>query len=168
MQFKVYLGTTKGPFKERVYLTGFQWDCGWYWGGGYIETKSMHTHFDSCFLNVVDIRGHSLGSFCTPWNKKEGYTEVNNGCSIWEDLDFFLDDAQFTSKQWWRIKDLYKQFYAYKQAAECFRLGGYCTLEGRSEQEKVPELESAINKHIETVIIPEIMKALGVNNVHLP
>lgn len=164
MQFKKYLGITKhwGEYNERIYLTGFRWNCEWYWGGGYIESKNMHTHFDSCFLKVPDIRGHSLGNFCTPWNKKEGYIEINNGCSIWEDLSFFLDDAQFNSKQWWRIKDLYKQFYAYKNAAECFKLGGHCTSNGRNEAEKLPEMNTAINKHIETVIIPEIIKALGV------
>lgn len=170
MKFKIYLGTTKGSIKERVYLTGFSWDCGWYWGGGYIETRNMHTHFDSCFLNTVDIRGHALGNFCTPWNKKEGYTEVRNGCSVWEDLDFFLDDAQFTAKEWWRIKDLYKQFYHFKKAAECFKHGGHCTTDERSESEIVPELANAVNKHIETVIIPKITKALkaGEPNVLLP
>src|SRR5690606_35612654 len=104
-QFKVYLGKTKGPYSERVYLTGFRWNCEWYWGGGYIQTRSMHTHFDECFLNVVDVRGHSLGNFVSPWYKgtfPETSKEISNGCSVWEDLDFFLDDAQFTTDEWWR------------------------------------------------------------------
>jgi len=101
MKFKVYLGTTKSNFKESVYLTGFNWECGWYWGGGHIQTKSMSAHFNHCFLDEVDIRGHPLGNFCTPWNKKEGFTEINNGCSLWEDLNFFVDNGQFTSKEWW-------------------------------------------------------------------
>jgi len=153
-KFKIYLGRTKDSSKEFVYLNGFSWDCEWYWGGGYISTKSMHTHFDGCFLNVPDYRGHSLGDF-TPQN-------LSNGCAVWEDLDKFLDDAQFTDKEWWRIKDLYKQFYSLREAAETFQYGGHCTSEGRNSSEINKEMADKINEHIEQVLIPEIKKALKV------
>lgn len=162
--FKIYLGTTKGPYPERVYLEGFQWDCGWYWGGGYISTHSMHTHFDGCFLDVVDVRGHSLGNFVSPWYKghfPESAKVVNNGCAVWVDLDFFLDDAQFTARQWWRIKDLYKQFYIFRDAAEAFQYGGHCTSDARSAGEIDKDKAGLLNDHIEQVIIPEIVKALN-------
>jgi hypothetical protein len=44
--FRVYLGRLKdeSPYNQKVYLTGFSWDCQWYWGGGYIRTKDIHTH----------------------------------------------------------------------------------------------------------------------------
>jgi len=162
MEFKKYLGTTKriSGTPENIYLTGFKWECDWYWGGGYLGNSQMHTHFSSCFLNSVDIRGHSLGNFCTPWNEREGYTTVSNGCSIWEPLSFFLDDAQYSDKQWWRIKDLYKQFYAFKEAAEAFILGGHCTSHKRNPEEINKEHAALINKHIELVVIPLIIEAL--------
>ena len=152
--FKVYLGTTKGTFKERIYLEGFSWNCGWYWGGGYIGNKNLHCHFNGCFLEVPDYRGHPLGNF-KPENLK-------NGCSIWEPLSTFLDDSQFTENEWWRIKDLYKQFYIYQKAAEAFQYGGHCASEDRSKGEIKPDMAKLINDHIEQVIIPEIMKALKV------
>ena len=161
--FRVYLGTTKGDFPEQIYLSGFSWDCGWYWGGGYLGNRNMHTHFDGCFLNVVDVRGHSLGNFVSCWYKgnfPETAKEISNGCSIWESLSFFLDNAQFTEKEWWRIKDLYKQFYSLKQCAKTFHSGGHCTAEGRNKKEVNQTMENKINKHIEEVIILEIIKAV--------
>jgi hypothetical protein len=162
--FKVYLGKIKGE-NTLVFLTGFRWDCNWYWGGGNIQIRNMHTHFDGCFLDVVDVRGHSLGNFVSPWYKgrfPEGSKEISNGCSVWENLDFFLDDAQFTDDEWWRIKDLYKQFYKLRDAAEVFQYGGQCTSKDRAKEEVNKEMADSINDHIEKVIIPQIKKALKV------
>jgi hypothetical protein len=123
----------------------------------------LHCHFNGCFLDTIDERGHSLGNFVSPWNPntgKNGYTTVSNGCSVFENLDFFLDHAQYTANEWWRIKDLYKQFYKLQEAAEVFQHGGHCTSGGRSEKELNKKMAEQINDHIEEVIIPEIEKAL--------
>ena len=164
MKNKWYLGKLKGT-QERVYLEDFSWDCDLYWGGGYIGNKDLHCHFDSCFIETPDIRGHPLGPFVTPWTIVPEYIKsakvVSNGCSVWESLDFFLDDAQYTAKQWWRIKDLFKQFYKLRDAAEIFQYGGHCTSDSRNPLELNKEMADKINKHIELVIIPEIRKALN-------
>ncbi len=156
-----YLGNTKGSHPEAIYLEDFSWDCGWYWGGGYVGNRNMHCHFDGCFLEVPDIRGHALGNFTTPWNKKEGATVISNGCSVWEPLDFFLDNAQYTATQWWRIKDLFKQFYTLKAAAEVFQYGGHCSGTGRTKDEINPAMAQSINKHIADTIIPAIRNELN-------
>jgi len=39
---KVFFGTDKQG--ERIYLSKPSWDCGWYWGFGYLGTKDMHYH----------------------------------------------------------------------------------------------------------------------------
>jgi len=150
-----YLGQTKNG--ERIYLNDFEWQCGWYWAGGYIGNKNLHCHFDGCFLDVPDYRGHPLGNF-TP-------QMLSNGVAIWEPLSVFLDDAQYTENEWWRIKDLFRQFYAYKNAAECFQYGGHCTPHGRTESEINKSMADKINNHIENVIIPEIRKALNHSGV---
>lgn len=152
---------------EPVYLEDFSWDCGWYWGGGYIENRNFHTHFNGCFLNTPDSRGHSLGNFFDPWTKLPAHLTaldvsiIKNGASIWESLDFFLDDAQYTERQWWRIKDLFKQFYALRAAAETFQYGGHCTSDGRNDAEINKDMAAKINDHIRTVIIPEVHKVLN-------
>lgn len=139
---------------EIVCLYDFEWSCGWYWSGGYVGNKKFHTHFDSCFLKVPDYRGHSLGNF--PPEK------MSNGCAIWEDLEFFLDRPNFTKEQWWRMKDLFKQFYVFRSAAECFRHGGHCTSKGRNEKEIDKEKEDMLNAHIKDVIIPQIRELCDV------
>ena len=168
--FKVYLGATKKELygeARSIFLEGFSWDCGWYWGGGYIGNKDMHCHFDGCFLDTPDIRGHPLGNFVTPWTVPNKYMEnspkviISNGCSVWEGLETFLDNSpEHLRRNWWRIKDLYKQFYIFQKAAEAFQYGGNCTSTGRTEAEINKEMEDKINDHIQAVIIPEIIKAL--------
>ncbi len=162
MKKEWYLGNTKGNNSEPIYLSDFEWQCGWYWAGGYIGNKNLHCHFDGCFLDVPDIRGHSLGNFVTPWtpNRSADAKVVSNGCSIWEPLSFFLNNSQYSENEWWRIKDLFSQFYSLKKAAEVFQYGGHCSARGRTPAELNKEMANKLNAHIRDVIIPEIRKAL--------
>ena len=144
--FKVYLGKDKDTAEE-VYLNGFSWDCDWYYGGGYLSyykgiRQTVHTHFNATFLN----------------------SKINGEYGIWKSLDSFLNDAQFNEIEWWRIKDLYKQFYSLKNAAETFQFGGHCIGEGRNPKEINKDMADRINTHIQDVIIPEIVKALKIEN----
>lgn len=153
---KTLLGYTKAH-REAVFLYDFSWDCGWYWGGGYIGNRNFHAHFNGAFLDVVDVRGHCLGNFKSPWDKRDDGIVVQNGASVWEDIGFFLDEVPVhIAENWWRIKDLYKQFYVLKAAAEVFAYGGHLTSSGRKPEELVPEMAAAINKHIQMVIIPAV------------
>lgn len=162
------LGYLKGTNKP-VYLFGFEWSCNWYWGGGYIGNNQFHAHFDGAFLKSPDSRGHALDSghfvFMDPWtipNKHinpDNIKRLSNGAAIWENLDFFLDGAQYSTKEWWRIKDLFVQFYRLRDAAEVFQYGGHCT-SNRTEKEIVPDMAASINRHIKEVIIPLIEEAL--------
>lgn len=173
MARKWYLGVLKdrprGGHKKNwgVWLEDFRWECDWYWAGGYIGNDQMHCHFDGCFLDIPDQRGHPLGNFVTPWMPKREHENadtrrvIDSGAAVWKDLGFFLNDPQYTPAEWWRIKDLFKQFYALKEAAEVFHYGGHCTSEGRSSGEIVPRMATAINKHIETVIIPQVRLAMN-------
>lgn len=168
MTKKWLLGYTKKEqygSREPVYINDFSWDCNWYWGDGYIENKNFHAHFDEAFLDVPDSRGHILGSFYDPWTEpkynKENTKVISNGASVWENLGFFLDNPEYTENEWWRIKDLFKQFYTLRDAAEVFQYGGHCTSQGRNEKELNKTMADQINEHIKSVIIPEIQKALN-------
>ena len=161
-----YLGKTKvenyGDLRS-VYLEDFEWECDWYWSGGHIQIGNKFeasSHFDGCFLDVPDIRGHSLGSFVSPNSGKAG-TLVENGCSVWEPLETFLIDVpEHIGGRWWRIKDLFRQFYALRKAAEVFQYGGHCSSEGRLPTEINLEMAKSLNTHIETVIIPAIREVM--------
>ena len=167
METKWYLGKLKNE-NERVYLYDFTWDCDWYWGGGYIGNDGLHGHFKNAFLDTPDIRGHLLGNFITPWTVlPEGIDETNyivipDGSSIWEPIETFLDDVpDHISNNWWRIKDLFVQFYAIQKAAEVFRHGGNCTSTNRNPHEINLEFNTQLNNHLEQVIISEIRKVFN-------
>lgn len=159
---KWYLGSTKGPRPSRIYLFDFRWES-WYWSGGQIGNSSLLAHFNGAFLDMPDPRGHCLGNFVTPWttDARQEQTVLKNGAAVWEPLTTFLNNARYTAEEWWRIKDLFKQFYALKAAAEVFLYGGHCTQTGRTAAEINPEMAAEINKQIENVIIPELRKVLN-------
>lgn len=71
---KRYLGKLDG---EKVWLEPPYWDCGWYWGYGYIHNKNLHTHFSMLdtndnlynaiqkrFNNTFSLQGSNLWTFC--------------------------------------------------------------------------------------------------------
>jgi len=122
-----------------IYMRDFSWDCGHYWAGGYLTNcykntrPSGHYHFDSTFLKGADS------------------------------FDKYRDNLKWSTlndKEIWRLLDLMKQFYTLKQSAEVFQYGGHYTSYGRTKEEIVPHMSEAINKHIESVIIPQIKDLL--------
>lgn len=129
---KWYLGKSKTW--GMVWLTDFSWDCGWYWGGGYLGNKNCHFHVSSYFTDY----------------KADAYTAIKS--------DF--ESLKLTDDQLWRFCDLFKQFYAYQEAAECFKFGGHYTSKDRNPKEINDTLYIELNKHLEEVIIPEIRKLM--------
>lgn len=166
-----YLGDLKdGQHPKRIYLSDFSWDCGWYFGGGYLGNSQLHCHFNGCFLNALD-GWHPLGSFINknaPLPTKhhtEEYVIRVDGHPSHLPLSTWLDNPQYDENTWWRIKDLFVQFYAYKKAAEAFHSGGHMTSRGRNEAEINPDMEEMLNKHIEEVVIAEIRDVLDHQSV---
>ena len=126
---------------QKIWLEDFSWDCGWYWAGGYLEvfTKNgrdirEHFHFDNTFLK---------------------------GAKATETIKNYFKETTLTEEEWWRLLDLFKQFYTIKECAEVFQYGGHYTSKGRTKQEINKRLAKALNKHLEKVIIPEIRKLLS-------
>ena len=58
---KIFLGKIKKDFEdstianENLYLDKHSWDCGWYWGFGYIGNRNLHCHFDGHLLYKWDV-----------------------------------------------------------------------------------------------------------------
>jgi hypothetical protein len=89
------------------WLEAPKWDCGWYWGFGYVETYTnnkrperskdinSHQHIDSSFLGQVgDMYVHNLHD--TP----------------------LLRYPTFTYDEGWKLSELFKQFYLLQKFAE--------------------------------------------------
>jgi len=83
---------------ELIFLSKHQWNCGWYWGFGYIGNKKTHTHFDSVFLE--------------------------SGVLVASEI---FENTKIKDSQWWILRDLFIQAYALKKCAEIYRLGGHQT-----------------------------------------
>lgn len=114
-------------FKKDVYLLGMDsegirywleaatWDCGWYWGFGYVETYQnnrmpdkardidSHQHIDSGFTGKIDWKGEYIHNIFD--------------CPV-------FTSTTFTSDEGWKLSELFKTFYTLKETAEMFHRGG--------------------------------------------
>jgi hypothetical protein len=137
-----------------IYLEDFTWECGWYWGGGYVEEPNRPGGA------ITDIRAHyhfdGFGFYPDCW---DGTTHIPGArCNLYDGFRARISRTPLSEAEVWRLCDLMKQFYAYKAAAEAFQYGGHMISNGRTEAEIKPDMAAAINRHIEEVIIPEVRK----------
>ena len=119
---KIYLG--KHPdYDGKLFLSKHSWDCGWYWGFGYIGNKNVHTHFDSVFLNDSEVASN------------------------------VFTETPFSDADWWIVRDLFIQAYALKKAAEAYRYGGHqTTVTGVTDIIKDVDMTVRLNADLERVL----------------
>jgi len=176
-------------FGKKVYLLGKDdegtlywleapsWDCGWYWGFGYIETYTnnnnpnrsqditSHQHWEGTLLErkePVWLVGYKEMEYKQqfPWA-----TKTNNGkpyyhyhkkyvCNPYDNP--YLVDKTFNEKEGWELGELFEQFYFLKEAAEMFNRGkaniATCTIDSWKDTNKVTEINE--------VIIPRVIKRI--------
>lgn len=121
---------------ENVYLAKESWDCGWYWGFGYIKTRSSHAHY----------KGEILGST----NSKGEYVYHINMMD-WQ-------ATTLTDKEAWELSELMRRFYVLKEAAELFYRGG-CNVSGSSDMKDLA-LAEKINKELLPLVFKKVEKLL--------
>ena len=134
-----------GKDKDGVsyWLAEPSWDCGWYWGFGYVETYTnnmhpdkakdiaSHQHFNNMFLN---------GQKCSRDMFKEFFVETP------------LSDDKI-----WELVDYMQTFYTLKSAAELFR-HGYSWQTGRA---KINALQSEKQERlINNALLPEVFERI--------
>lgn len=119
------------------WLEAPSWDCGHYWGFGYIETYT-NNKFPS---NSKDIDSHQhADDFYPKW---------------WGQSDSTLKKTTFTESEGWDLAELFKRFYTLKSSAEMFARGG-CHVSGTSDYLIDEELAKRINEEL----IPETTKKI--------
>lgn len=129
-----YLGKHSG---NKVYLAKPRWDCGWYWGFGYVQgykrigTMVSHEHFDSLFLknNIFD-------SF----------------------KEYFSEECVLSDEQIWKLIELMKRFYILRQAADLFYRGSANVSSRNLPSVKNEDLANQINNDIMLDLFEEIEK----------
>ena len=126
-QEKIYIGQINN---ENIYITKHSWDCGWYWGFGYLGNRNLHFHIES----LICERDH---------DGKQPSTEI-------KDIFTF---PEFTQKQWWIIRDLFIQAYSLKKSAEVFLYGGHqTTKKGITDIIRNEELNKLLNENLKIVL----------------
>lgn len=100
---KIFLGRRSGD-NALIYLSPPSWDCGWYWGFGYLGNKNEHYHLDSYQRNP-----------CTgEWRN------INMHDAL--DKDYYLVPGILSNL--WEFCELALTIYSLKNAAEVLGRGG--------------------------------------------
>lgn len=145
IKYKFKIPLFKRPFGssyEVYYLTGFAWDCNWYWGGGYIDNNNRHTHFNSIFFDRC--------------NDSHFFSEEYKDCEL-----------LIPEKEMYILLDLYRAFYTLRELAEIYKHDKYtiCTenfLKRIGIKIKDDESSFKINSEIEAKVIPAIVKLVEI------
>jgi hypothetical protein len=107
-------------------------DCGWYWGLGYLATgRGSHGHFDDYFKDKP---------FYNAW------------------IDF--DDTPFTKEESYIITDYMRQLYRLRKMANMLYCGNTNVTDDATVLEQFRESNMAEYKRINNVLIPTVWNAL--------
>lgn len=128
-QNKVYLGQNQN---ESIYLSAPSWDCGWYWGFGYLGNRNCHYHVDG--LN----EGKRI-------NLYDAFKE------------HFGESLQILDSDLWKVCELFKTFYTLKEATEVLGRGG-SHFTTNPIQDVIMNKEEV--KRINEVVLPKLFDAL--------
>ena len=129
----IFIGINDG---EKIYLSAPSWDCGWYWGFGYLGNRNCHYHVDGLNakenINLFDAFKKHFGS------------------------SLVVRDSQL-----WTLCELFKTFYALKETAEVLGRGGsHFTTNPCSELIINKDEVTRINTIVLPAIFEEIYKIL--------
>ena len=123
------------------------WDCGWYWGFGYIETYTNNRAPSAS----KDIQSHSHFDSC--WSCNNEYLDLRNR----DNFKKFFKKTTLTDNKIWELCDYMKTFYTLKEVAELFKHG----YSWQTEKAKIDDLQNQeqydlVNK----VWLPEVFKRI--------
>lgn len=143
----------KGKDGKNLYLVKASWDCGWYWGFGYVQSYNRggiewHTHIDSSFMGVQKV-----------WDiDKNKFVETDYIHNIYDAP--ILAETTFSKEEGWQLSELFKQFYKFKEVAEILHIGG-AGITTLCDYLKIdyPEKEARC-KEINEVILPQIFEKI--------
>lgn len=143
---KIYL-LGLGKEGKNIWLEAPSWDCGWYWGFGYIERYTNN----ECPNRSRDISSHSHWDIVIIG--KQEYYDTNKGCFMLssEYIHHLNESPNFqatvlSDEESWELADLMASYYTLSKAAELYNRGG---------------------SHLTTTKIQNLMKsAINCNNIN--
>jgi len=103
----------KNEYGELLWLEAPKWDCGWYWGFGYVEVFTNQKYPD----RARDISSHAHFDGLVGFPVEGKYIHHLNESPK-------MQETVLTDAESWRLSDLMKQFYTLKDAAAVLGCGG--------------------------------------------
>ena len=138
---KILLGYNNN---EPIYLSPPSWDCGWYWGFGYLGNKNCHYHIDG-------LKKHEIYNFEKKCFEYE-FTNLYDGF-----IKYFGKTLRVRKSDLWAICELFQTFYSLKETAEVLGRGG-------SHYTTNPAKDLIINKEevkrINEIVLPQIFEEI--------
>ena len=134
-----------GEEKEGVqyWLEAPSWDCDWYWGFGYIETYTNNTQPQNSRDCSSHEHANGFMSWVIGWNGKEPK----------------LINTTFNNSEAWRLVELFKRFYMFKDLASYYH-GGSCGVTGLGDDKKNQLECDRINQIEIRYVMDEILNIL--------
>jgi len=134
----------KDKHDDLIWLEAASWDCGWYWGFGYIEVYTSQANP----ANSKDISSHSH------WSGLVG--KQDDGKYLYH-INETLQESMLTNEESWELSDLMKSFYTLKEVAELLGRGGsHLSSSGNRDFMK----DEPMVKQINEVMLPELFKSV--------
>ena len=119
------------------WLESPSWDCGWYWGFGYIETYTS---------NMMPSRSKDI-------NSHQHAGDFMKWAIEWNGKDPKLKETTFSDNEAWQLSELFKRFELFKELAGYYHRGGAQIATIKNEDSKK---DAAKTKQINEVEIPYI------------
>ena len=126
----------------KYWLEAPSWDCGWYWGFGYIETYQNNRK--PSLARDIDGHQHAEGFYRKWWNSDEAILKLTT----------------FTEAEGWELSELFKRFEILKESAGLFGRGG-AHVSGTSDYLKREDLAKEINEKIIPQITSRVIEILS-------
>lgn len=149
-------------FNKKVYLLGKDadgvfywleapsWDCGWYWGFGYVENYINNEHPERS--KDINCHQHYDSLFIRP-----------DGC-IFDNFKKLLIETPLTDDEIWKLCDYMRSFYTLKETAALFQ-HGYSWQTGKAYIKELDskDLAEQINKNLLPKLFEKIENMLTPN-----
>jgi hypothetical protein len=139
---------------DLLWLEAAQWDCGWYWGFGYVEVYTNQAN-PAC---ARDIASHThLDSIL--WTQYEDV--LTRERRYLHHINEALTESVLTELESWQFSDLMKSFFTLRKAADVLTRGGsHLSSQGEMPYLKQPNLANEINGEILPKLFEDVYKIL--------
>lgn len=133
---------------KKYWLEQAKWDCGWYWGGGYIESYTNNNFPE----RLIDLESHNHFDSLFFKGNKNAHDEF---------LEFFKE-TPFSDSEVWKICELMKSFYIAREYSEMiYRGGANYTTNPAADVIKSQDEYKRINEKVIPSIMSELYKILS-------